>query len=273
MGSHAIEKLFAVSSSLSVARKHVVGDRQIAPIALITMAIDVTDSTFETDVFERSKTNPVVIDLWAPWCGPCRTLGPVLEDAVAATNGDVVLAKVNVDENPEVAKAFQVQSIPAVYAMKDGKVVNGFMGAQGREAIDTFLESLLPDDTEREIAGLLEVGDEPSLRRVLELHADHAEATVALAEVLVADDRGDEALTILGRLPETAESRRVAAMARTGVDEVAVADGLDERLDGLLERVKDDDDARQEYLDVLELMGADDPRTAPYRKLLTAQLF
>ena len=237
------------------------------------MAIDVTDQTFETDVFERSKTNPVVIDLWAPWCGPCRALGPVLEDAVAATEGQVVLAKVNIDENPAVAKAFQVQSIPAVYAMKDGKVVNGFMGAQGRSAVDTFLATLLPDDAEREIAALITAGDEASLRKVLELDAGHEAATVALAELLVAEQRGDDALAVLARIPETAETRRVAAMARTGADAEAVVDGIDERLDGLLDRVKDDEAARQEYLDVLELMGAEDPRTASYRKALTARLF
>ena len=224
-------------------------------------------------MFERSKTNPVVIDLWAPWCGPCRALGPVLEDAVAATEGQVVLAKVNIDENPAVAKAFQVQSIPAVYAMKDGKVVNGFMGAQGRDAVDTFLATLLPDEAELEIAALIAAGDEASLRKVLELDAGHEAATVALAELLVTEDRGEDALAVLARIPETAETRRVAAMARTGDDATAVADGLDDRLDGLLDRVKDDDVARQEYLDVLELMGAEDPRTKSYRKALTARLF
>ncbi len=237
------------------------------------MTIDVTDQSFETDVFEQSKTTPVVVDLWAPWCGPCQTLGPLLEAAIDATNGQVLLAKVNVDDNPAVAQAFQVQGIPAVYAMKDGKVVNGFVGAQGPDAVKTFVDSLLPDDTQQEINALLEAGDEASLRRVLEIEADHVGATVALAEVLVADDRGDDALAVLARIPESADTRRVAAEARTGIHAAAPADGLDERLDGLLDRVKEDEDARQEFLDVLELMGADDPRTATYRKALTARLF
>lgn len=238
-----------------------------------TVTIDVSDSTFEADVLERSKTTPVVIDLWAPWCGPCRALGPVLEEAVTATDGKVVLAKVNIDENPAVAQAFKVQSIPAVYAMKDGKVVNGFMGAQGRDAVDHFLATLLPDETEIEIAALIAAGDEASLRKVLELDAGHEAATVALAELLAHDDRGDEALQVLARIPETAETRRVAAIARTGVAEVASIDGLDERLDGLLDQVATDEAARQEFLDVLELMGADDPRTGEYRKQLSARLF
>ncbi|MEZ5249468.1 MAG: thioredoxin domain-containing protein [Ilumatobacteraceae bacterium] len=79
-------------------------------------AIDVTDVTFQSEVIDRSMTTPVVVDLWAEWCGPCRTIGPILERVTDATDGQVVLAKVNVDENPGVSQAFQVQSIPAVYA-------------------------------------------------------------------------------------------------------------------------------------------------------------
>ena len=86
--------------------------------------MDVTDQTFQADVLTRSAEVPVVVDLWAPWCGPCKTLGPMLEKAVADTDGAVALAKVNVDENPQISQAFQVQGIPAVYALKDGKVVD-----------------------------------------------------------------------------------------------------------------------------------------------------
>ena len=96
------------------------------------MAIDITDATFQKEVIERSMITPVVIDLWAQWCGPCKTLGPILEKLTAATNGEVILAKVDVDSCPQVAQAFQVQSIPAVYAMKDGKIVDGFVGAQSQ---------------------------------------------------------------------------------------------------------------------------------------------
>ena len=90
---------------------------------------DVNDATFGTEVVERSKTVPVVIDLWADWCGPCKTLGPILEKVIDETQGLVELAKVDVEANPQVAGAFQVQSIPAVYAMKDEKIIDGFVGA------------------------------------------------------------------------------------------------------------------------------------------------
>src|SRR5690242_21056201 len=96
---------------------------------------DITDATFEQDVLERSKEVPVVVDLWAPWCGPCKQLGPILEKLVAGTGGKVDLVKVNTDENPQVSQAFQVQSIPAVYAIKDGAIVDHFIGAKGEAAV------------------------------------------------------------------------------------------------------------------------------------------
>ena len=232
---------------------------------------DVSDATFTTEVVERSHTVAVVVDLWAPWCGPCKTLGPILEQAVAATGGAVELAKVNVDDNPQTAQAFQVQSIPAVYAMRDGKVVDGFIGAQGEAAVAEFVQRLLPTEQESEVDALVAAGDEASLRRALELDADHEGAVVGLAELLVAQEQGEEALALLERIPETAEVRRVAALARTGGE--AGHGDVEARLEDLLGQVKADPAARQEFVDLLEIMGADDPRTSVYRRRLTTQLY
>ena len=234
------------------------------------MSIDVTDQTFETEVMARSEATPVVVDLWAPWCGPCRTLGPLLEKVVDATEGRVVLAKVNTDENPQVAAAFQVQSIPAVYGVRDRKVVGGFVGARGEREVQAFVDELQPSEEDEAIAALVAAGDEGSLRQALELRPDHAGAVLALATLLAGDDRGEEALELLARLPESPETRHVAALARQGADD---AGDVESRLEGLLDRVKDDDAARQEFLDLLELLGPDDPRTATWRKALTARLF
>jgi putative thioredoxin len=233
--------------------------------------IEITDETFEQDVLERSKQVPVVVDLWAPWCGPCRTLGPIIEKVVDATEGRVELTKVNVDENPRVAATFQVQSIPAVYALKDGKVVDGFIGALPEKGVAEFVERLAP--TETEVDRLVAAGDEESLRKVLEEEPDHEGAVVGLAELLA--DRGDseEALRLLARLPETAETRRVAAVARLGTEEVSDNGEVETRLDALLERVKDDESARQEFVDLLEVLGPDDPRTLRYRRALTSKLY
>ena len=234
------------------------------------MALDVTDATFQTEVIERSATTAVVLDLWAPWCGPCKTLGPILETVVGETAGQVVLVKVDIDENPSIAQAFRVQSIPMVVAFKDGQPVDAFMGAQGEHEVREFVKQLLPTAEESAVTGLIEAGDESSLRQALELEPGNEDAIVALADLLVEAGQSDEALQLLARIPESERTRVVAAKARIGI---APDDDHDATLAGLLERVKADDDARQQFVDILELMGPHDPRTADYRKQLTARLF
>jgi len=239
---------------------------------MVLCVIDATDATFEQDVLVRSEQVPVVVDLWAPWCGPCRTLGPILEKAVEAKGGTVELVKVNVDENPQISASFQAQSIPAVFALKDRQVVDGFIGAVPEPQITEFVERLAPLPSEAD--GLVAAGDEESLRRALELEPDHPGAVVALARLMVEGGDPPEALRLLARIPETPEARQVAAAARLAAQQVEVpADGVDVLLDALLEKVKEDEQARQEFLDLLETLGADDPRTARYRKALAARLF
>jgi putative thioredoxin len=233
-------------------------------------AIDVTDVTFQSEVIDRSMQTPVIVDLWAEWCGPCRTIGPILERVTDATGGKVVLAKVNVDENPGVSQAFQVQSIPAVYALKDGQVIDGFVGAYPEHVIEQFVQSLLPTEEDLQVSQLLAAGDEASLRAALELEPANEDVIVALSELLVDDGRAEEALQLLARIPETERTRKVAAAARLSQKP---ADDYDHQLTVLLDQVKGDDDARQQYVDILELMGPDDPRTAQYRKLLTSRLY
>lgn len=236
-------------------------------------AIDVTDATFQTEVVDRSQTTPVVVDLWAEWCGPCKTLGPILEKVVDETGGRVALVKVDIDNNPGLAQAFRVQSIPAVFVAQGGKVFQGFIGAQPEHVVRQFVESLLPTEEEDAVAGLVAAGDEASLRQALELDPGHEGAVVALGELLARRGAGDEALTLLERIPESAETRRVAALARMGGHAAVVDDGVEAKLDGLLPRLKDDDEARQEFLDLLELLGPEDPRTAHYRRAMASRLF
>jgi putative thioredoxin len=212
----------------------------------------------------------VVVDLWAPWCGPCKTLGPIIEKVIDATDGAVILAKVNVDDNPGIAQAFQAQSIPAVYALRDGAVVDGFVGAYPEHEVQRFVDSLQPSAEEVAVKELIAAGDEGSLRIALSMEPANEDAIVALAELLIADANTEEALALLARIPESDRTRHVAALARVGD---APDDDYDAQLTALLDQVKTDDDARQKYVDLLELMGPHDPRTADYRRQLTSRLY
>jgi putative thioredoxin len=234
--------------------------------------MDVTDETFELDVLERSVEVPVVVDLWAEWCGPCKTLGPILEKVIGETEGRVVLTKVDVDANPRVSATFRVQSIPAVYALKDRKVVDSFIGAVPEAQVRAFVDRLAPPPSEVDL--MVEQGDEASLRAALAIEPGHVDGVLALANLLVDRGENDEALSLLARIPESAETRHVAARARMG-GEVAAAstDEFDQQLAALLPNVKGDDDARQKFVDLLEVMGADNPRTAEWRRKLTSALF
>ena len=234
------------------------------------MAIDVTDATFQTEVIDRSHQVPVIVDLWAEWCGPCRTLGPIIEKVVDATGGKVVLVKVDTDKNPAISQAFQVQSIPAVYAMKDGQVVDGFTGAYPEHIVQQFVDGLMPTEGEETLAALLAEGTEGSFRAALEIEPGNEDAIVGLAELLIARGENEQALQFLARIPDTERTRHTAAKARV---HVAPDDDHDAALTALLDRVKTDEDARQQFVDLLELMGPLDPRTAGYRKQLTARLF
>jgi putative thioredoxin len=235
---------------------------------------DVTDATFEAQVLQRSFEVPVVVDFWAEWCAPCRALGPVLEKVIGETGGQVELAKIDVDANPgvwgQVSQAVRAQGIPTVVAVAQGRIVDYFIGAQGEAAVREFVSRLLPSDEQNAINALIGAGDEASLRQALEIDPGHEGAIVALATLLVGQGNDDEALALLERIPETPETRRIAAMARSGGQ---VGPDVDAKLSELLARVKDDEDARQEYVDILEMLGPDDPRTAGYRRRLTSALF
>jgi len=238
--------------------------------------VDVTDATFEEEVLRRSSEVPVVVDLWAPWCGPCKTLGPIIERVVEATGGAVALAKVNVDENPSISGSFQVQSIPAVFALKDGKVVDAFIGALPEASVAEFVAKLTPAPSEADLLVTegVESGTEAPLRQALELQPDHPGAIGALAAQLIKQGDSEGAIALLGRIPETPDTRLLLAEARLASQQVDVEGvAVEELLDGLLDRVRGDDEARQEFLDLLETLGPDDPRTSEYRKALAARLF
>jgi len=185
-------------------------------------AMDVTDSDFHTAVIDRSYEVPVVVDFWAEWCGPCRQLGPVIEKAVAARAGKIELAKVDVDGSPGISRSFGIQSIPAVKAFRDGQVAAEFVGVQPPLMVERFLDGLVPSEAD----GLIEAGDEASLRRAVELEPTRAEAIVPLARMLHERGELDQALELLQRTPGSFAADGLAArigIERAGQPDLAAA--------------------------------------------------
>lgn len=159
--------------------------------------MDVTTETFERDVIERSRELPVVVDFWAPWCAPCRMLGPALDKEIEARKREVELAKINVDENQDVAAMFSIRGIPAVKAFRNGNVVAEFVGAQPAAAIARFLDQLTgPSATEQVLGELRGSGEAPGAAAALEA-GDHERALALLLEEVRAGD--DSVRQRLGR--------------------------------------------------------------------------
>ena len=186
------------------------------------MISDVSEQEFQAKVVERSKQVPVVVDFWAEWCGPCRTLGPAIEDAVRKRNGEIELAKVDTDRNPNIAMKYEIASIPAVKAFKDGKVVSEFIGAIPPARIEAFLNELVPSEADR----LVEAGDEESLRKALEVDPRNAHAANGLGRILLGRGEAEQALELLRPFPHDFVADGLAARAELSAS--ANGSGADE---------------------------------------------
>jgi putative thioredoxin len=274
--------------------------------------IDSTDATFMVDVIEASRRGPVVVDFWAEWCGPCKMLGPILE-RVAAESPEVTLVKLNTDENPQVAQAFQIQSIPAVKAFFNGEVVDEFLGAQSEPEVRRFFARLTPSEADllaEQGNMLLGTGDLENARArfeaALETDPQHGGAAAGLLAILLDLGELDAAEALAARFEGDPEVTRVAGLVRfvrgaAGHDPDALIARLEaneddvearyafgcllassaqweQALECFLDVVKIDraygqDAGRLAMLDIFALLSNDHPLTNEYRSRLTMVLF
>ncbi len=266
--------------------------------------IEVNEANFAQDVLERSKQQPVVVDFWAPWCGPCRMLSPVLEKITAEANGAFVLVKINSDNNQRLAQQYGVQGIPAVKLFRDGKVIAEFVGAQPEPKVREFLNRYAPTKSDLAFTAAKALADEgrlpeaeTALQNILAAQPDHSEAALALGKVLLRLGRGSEAAPILSAIPTEAKesdaAEKLAVLAKFMTEPNDGAAGLDteyqtaanllrqqlyeEAMNSLLSVLRKNrnyrnGEAKQVLLAIFEWLG-DDPLVKHYRRQLANVLF
>jgi putative thioredoxin len=267
--------------------------------------IDVDTTTFEEAVVAASHERPVIVDFWAAWCGPCRQLTPMLERAVAAQDGRVLLAKVDVDANQALAQRYRVQGIPQVVGFRDGTAVAQFTGVQPEARLAAFIEDLLPTEADQAVArarsatGPVAVAE---LERALDLEPNHREAAIGLAELLRTEDPTRALALVTPHRPDPAAEAVVTRieLARDGADvtglrarvesgdasgddllvlgrALAAEEAYGEAIEHLLAAVQLGGDsrepAREHLVRLFGLLGDHDPRVVAARPRLARALF
>ena len=213
---------------------------------------DVNEDTFMDDVIEASKTSPIVVDFWAEWCGPCKTLGPALEAEVKATNGKIKMVKVDIDQNQNLASQMRIQSIPAVFAFVDGQPVDGFMGAKAPSELKSFVEKLLENvkDDGGDLSEAIAVADEmleageyddaaETFEAILGEDPERSPAFVGLFKAKMGAKKIDEAQKMLEDIPTALVNKPEILALQAQIDLTNQTQGLGE-INDLREALKND---------------------------------
>ena len=269
--------------------------------------IHVTEADFEYEVIQYSQQLPVVVDFWADWCIPCKTLSPILTKLTEESQGEFRLAKVDVDENPKLAQRYNVRGIPAVKGFRDGQLVVEFTGSPPEPQVRKFLDELIPSPSDLQLDkgnSLLSLEEwkraEEAFRQALDERKGHPKALLGLTKSLLAQGKGSEAMAILDRFPasrefSSAQQLRPLASALTQNDQILESDkiidatyhrvltlisrgNLPAAMDGLLAVIKEDkryrnDEARQVMISIFEILGDENPLTRQYRTDLASILY
>ncbi|MDB2475208.1 tetratricopeptide repeat protein [Amylibacter sp.] len=205
---------------------------------------DVNEDTFMDDVIEASKSSPIVVDFWAPWCGPCKTLGPALEAEVKATNGKIKMVKIDIDQNQNLASQMRIQSIPAVFAFVDGQPIDGFMGAKAPSELKVFIEKLLEKvtDDERDLSEAIAVADEmleaeefddaaETFEAILGEDPNSSPAFVGLFKSKMGAKKLDDAKKMLEEIPDTLKNKSEILALQAQIELTNQAEGIAELSD------------------------------------------
>ncbi len=250
-----------------------------------SVIFDATTADFQQTVMQASLEKPVIVDFWAPWCGPCKQLMPLLEKAVHAANGEVLLAKVNLDENPELAQALRVQSVPTVFAFFGGQPVDAFQGVVPESQIQAFIEKLIqnaraakPDsinieDALKTAAQALSDNDLQTANtlytQILQQDENNAKAYAGIIRVFIAAGQIEQASSLLENAPDTMAADSSLKEAKTALDLIQNAPDISE-LQSLINAVENNPDDHQAKIDLAEAQFATGHKEEAIETLLTS---
>ena len=242
---------------------------------------DVNEETFMDDVIEASKTSPIVVDFWAPWCGPCKTLGPALEAEVKATNGKIKMVKIDIDQNQNLASQMRIQSIPAVFAFVDGQPIDGFMGAKAPSELKSFIDKLLEKvtDDDGDLSEAIAVANEmlnaeefndaaETFEAILGEDPESALAFVGLFNARMGAKKINDAKTMLEEIPDALKNKAEILVLQAQIDLSNQAEGVGE-INDLRSTLTNDENNHQARFDLALALFTKGETSEAIQELLT----